>query len=110
MPDEQWYALESGQQRGPFSRAELTSRLGDGAPIALVWRDGMTGWVPPQDVAELAGWEDDETAPPSFAEAFLAVARSYGAPLHTSGRTHRFETAQADLSVRVSCGPVTPPP
>ena len=103
MPDEQWYALESGQQRGPFSRAELTSRLGDGAPIALVWRDGMTGWVPPQDVAELAGWEDDETAPPSFAEAFLAVARSYGAPLHTSGRTHRFETAQADLSVRVSC-------
>jgi GYF domain 2 len=103
MSDEQWYALESGQQRGPFSRSELANRLADGAPVALVWRDGMTGWVPPQDVAELAGWEDDEPAPPAFEEAFRAVARAYGATVHTSGRSHRFETMQADLTVRVSC-------
>jgi hypothetical protein len=59
MPDEQWYALESGQQRGPFSRAEIQPAPGRRA-VALVWRDGMTGWAPPQDVAELEPWEAEE--------------------------------------------------
>ena len=63
MPDAQWYALESGQQRGPFTRGQLVARLGDGAPVALVWREGMTVWAPPQDVAELEAWEADEAAP-----------------------------------------------
>src|SRR5688572_19472058 len=102
MPDEQWYALESGQQRGPFSRAELATRLGAGAPVALVWRDGMTGWAPPQDVAELGG-PVAPAPPPSFVAAFREIARSYGATVVVDDDTHRFDTTQADLTVRVSC-------
>jgi hypothetical protein len=103
MSDEQWYALEGGRQHGPFTRAQLVARLGDGAPIALVWREGLTGWVPPQDVAELEAWEADEGAAPSFEAAFRLVARAYGAPVHATGTTFHFETKQADLTVRVSC-------
>jgi hypothetical protein len=102
MPDEQWYALESGEQRGPFTRAALTARIGAGAPVALVWRDGMTGWAPPRDVAELGLRHPVRAVPPSFVDAFRAVAQSYGAAVQSDGDTHRFDTSQADLVVRVS--------
>ena len=36
MPDEQWYALESGEQRGPFTLAALTARIGAGAPVTPI--------------------------------------------------------------------------
>lgn len=104
MADEQWYALESGEQRGPFTRPALAARIAAGAPVALVWRDGMTGWAPPRDVAELKDGKPDQAASPSFVDAFRAIARSYGASVHTEGDTHHFfETRQADLVVRVSC-------
>lgn len=104
LPDDKWYALEGGQQRGPFSRAQLAARIGDGAPVALVWRDGMTGWVPPQDVAELEAWDGDEAGTPSFADAFRAVARAYGAAVRSpSELLHEFDTSQADLTVRLTC-------
>jgi peptidoglycan/xylan/chitin deacetylase (PgdA/CDA1 family) len=104
MPDEQWYALESGEQRGPFTRAALTARIGAGAPVALVWRDGMTGWVPPQDVGVLEEWAADDAAPLSVTDAFRAVARSYGAAVRsTSECLHELDTRQGDLTVRLTC-------
>jgi hypothetical protein len=108
MPDEQWYALESGQQRGPFTRAQLVARLGDGAPIALVWREGMTGWAPPRDVPEI-GVSPAAPAPRSFVEPFRAIAWSYGAPVVVEDDTHHFDTTQADLTVRVTCSDVDDP-
>jgi hypothetical protein len=60
MPDERWFVMESGEQRGPFTRAQVLTRLRDGALVALVRRDGMTAWAPPQDVAELEPWEGEE--------------------------------------------------
>lgn len=104
MSDErQWYALESGERRGPFTRAELAVRMEAGAPVALVWRQGMTGWAPPRDVAELGAQHPVAAAPLSFVDAFRAAAQSYGAAVHSDGDTHRFDTSQADLVVRVSC-------
>lgn len=65
MPDERWHTLENGEHHGPFSRRELVARLVDGAPVALVQRDGSTAWTPPQDLTELEMLEVDE-APPSL--------------------------------------------
>ena len=104
MPDEQWYAIESGEQRGPFTRGQLGARLGDGAPVALVWREGMTGWAPPRDVAELRAAAAVSGA--RLPRSSTPSARSRGPTARrcrASGDTHHFDTMQADLTVRVSC-------
>jgi hypothetical protein len=64
----------------------------------------MTCWAPPQDVAELEEWAPDDAPPASVADAFRAVARSYGATVRTTGELHHeFDTSQADLTVRLTC-------
>lgn len=53
-----WYQVENGQQRGPFSDAELAGRVAAGVagPETLVWRDGMASWTPLRVAApELVG-------------------------------------------------------
>lgn len=49
----QFFFVDGGQQRGPFSPAQL--RAAGVRPDTLVWREGMTEWVRADSVSELAG-------------------------------------------------------
>jgi hypothetical protein len=53
----QWYYSKNGVQLGPVGVAELRAKLATGevAPSELVWRDGMSDWVPASLVPELMG-------------------------------------------------------
>jgi membrane protease subunit (stomatin/prohibitin family) len=59
----QWYVGENGQQVGPLSPAEVTSRPGI-TPDTLVWKAGMAGWTRLGDVPELSS-----AAPPPLPPA-----------------------------------------
>ncbi len=50
-----FHVAEAGAAAGPFPLAELEARARDGRLTAatLVWRDGMAGWQPAGEVAEL---------------------------------------------------------
>jgi membrane protease subunit (stomatin/prohibitin family) len=53
----QWYAGLNGQQAGPFDENTFKSMIQSGKITAetVVWKQGMSGWVPAGTVAELAG-------------------------------------------------------
>ncbi|WP_241777784.1 SPFH domain-containing protein [Streptomyces sp. CT34] len=52
----QWHVAVDGQQQGPYDHATFTGHISSGAVRAgmLVWRDGMAGWQPVENVPELA--------------------------------------------------------
>jgi membrane protease subunit (stomatin/prohibitin family) len=52
----QWYAGIGGQQQGPFDLNALAAQVRGGAitPATLVWKQGLSQWVPAQQVPELA--------------------------------------------------------
>ncbi|MCX7429254.1 MAG: DUF4339 domain-containing protein [Planctomycetia bacterium] len=54
-----WYLARGGktQQEGPFSLAALKEQVASGslAPNDLAWREGLTGWMPAQEVPGLFG-------------------------------------------------------
>ena len=52
----QWYYSKNGTQLGPVEENELRSKIASGevSPADLVWRDGMTDWLPSARVPELA--------------------------------------------------------
>ncbi|MEV4071181.1 SPFH domain-containing protein [Nonomuraea fuscirosea] len=59
--NERWFIGVNGEQRGPFGAAELP---GNGlTPESLVWKTGMSQWLPARDVPELAAHLRD-TPPP----------------------------------------------
>ena len=51
----QWYYSKNGTQLGPVEEADLRSKLTAGEVSAndLVWREGMTDWLPAARVPEL---------------------------------------------------------
>lgn len=53
---EQWYLGVNGQQQGPYDRAGLAAQVAAGNLTAttLVWKAGMAGWTPAQQVPEVA--------------------------------------------------------
>lgn len=55
-PQEQWFAGIDGQQIGPLTKAELSSRLTSGSYAAdtLVWCAGMAGWEAASTVPALS--------------------------------------------------------
>lgn len=73
----EWHYSKNGIQLGPVSREELLQKKqsGEVLPSDLVWKQGMAGWAPLGQVAELAGG-----AP--------AVAPSY-TPLSGPGMTEK---------------------
>jgi hypothetical protein len=52
----QWYYSKNGTQLGPVEEGELRAKIGAGEvlPTDLVWREGMTDWLPMARVSELA--------------------------------------------------------
>ncbi len=51
----QWYYSKAGAQHGPIPEAELRAKLaaGEVAATDLVWKDGMTDWIPSSQVEAL---------------------------------------------------------
>lgn len=51
-----WHIAESGETRGPYSKAAMGRMAADGAlqRETLVWTAGQDGWMPAEDVQELA--------------------------------------------------------
>jgi uncharacterized protein len=61
-----WYYVEEGQQTGPVSEEDAqawyrSGRIGD---ATLVWREGMTDWVPAGSLPFFASLRTSTTAPP----------------------------------------------
>lgn len=52
----QWYYSKNGTQLGPISEGDLRSKLASGeiSFMDLVWKEGMTDWLPAAKVAALA--------------------------------------------------------
>lgn len=52
----QWYYSKNGTQLGPITGDELRTKIGSGevSPVDLVWREGMSDWLPSAKVPELA--------------------------------------------------------
>ena len=52
----QWYYSKNGVQLGPVEETELRAKLGNGeiAGTDMVWREGMTDWLPAARVPDLA--------------------------------------------------------
>ena len=50
-----WYFVKDGQRNGPIGREELDARIAEGAVDGdtLVWRVGMSAWLPAGTVPEL---------------------------------------------------------
>lgn len=61
-----WYYSEQGQQKGPVSESELQSLVSNGTvqPSDLIWREGMTDWLPVGQVPEISG-SAPAAAPPA---------------------------------------------
>jgi membrane protease subunit (stomatin/prohibitin family) len=53
---DQWFIGAGGQQQGPFDQAGLAGQARTGALSrgTLVWKSGMAGWIPAEQVPELA--------------------------------------------------------
>jgi len=51
-----WHIAENGETDGPFSRADMGRMARDGrlSRETMVWTPGQDGWLPAEDVAELA--------------------------------------------------------
>ena len=92
MSDGGWYYLENDQQKGPLRRDELLGEVGRRLPRSVpVWREGMTGWLPANEVSELAALlsrpairPDDD---PRSLNPFTLLRRSF----RWSGRFSRME-------------------
>lgn len=53
-----YFAAIGGVQSGPFPLSDLQARIRAGqiTPQTLVWKEGMAGWLPAGQVAELTAW------------------------------------------------------
>ena len=69
VPIVKYYAVQDGEQAGPFTLDEIGALAADGKLDAetLVWKDGMSGWEPAGGVSELAdvlGFKGESAPPP----------------------------------------------
>jgi GYF domain 2 len=53
----QWFVGVGGVQQGPYDPAALSGLVGAGTLTreTLVWKDGMSGWLPAAQVPEVGG-------------------------------------------------------
>jgi uncharacterized membrane protein len=60
-----WHYMKNGAQNGPATVDEVRSLLSSGAlpGDALVWREGLAGWVPANSLAEFSGAAPAAAAP-----------------------------------------------
>ena len=63
---EQWHYARAGKQSGPVSAAELKQLASSGhlSPTDMVWKEGMSSWVPAEKVKRLFTTPHPVAAPP----------------------------------------------
>src|ERR1700730_5635838 len=68
MSNRSWFYASEGQQKGPFSEAQLQDLIARGTVRAdtLVWTEGMAGW---QKTAEIPGLVPGGSGPPAIPQA-----------------------------------------
>ena len=54
MQAREWFYVEAGVQRGPYTAAEVAEVVRRLGPSTLVWRAGLEEWVRAEAVPELA--------------------------------------------------------
>lgn len=66
-----WYFVEGSERRGPIDEAALAQQLQSGALPAdtLVWRDGMSDWLPASQISELSAGTAGYAEPAAVAAA-----------------------------------------
>lgn len=54
--NDDWYYAQNNERKGPVSFTTLKAMAADGwlAPDDLVWRQGMSGWIPARDADGLS--------------------------------------------------------
>lgn len=79
----QWYYSNNGAQTGPVSAEDLKLMLADGRVRStdMVWREGMTDWVPASSVGELAVSAAPSASPIQTAPLLGAAAAPYQPPV-----------------------------
>lgn len=85
----QWYYSKNGTQLGPVGEGELRSKIASGevSPTDLVWKEGMTDWLPSARVTEFAvaaSPSSDATPPAPPSSAGAPVPSPYSSPLQPS--------------------------
>jgi uncharacterized RDD family membrane protein YckC len=72
----QWYYASNGQRQGPLSEVEFDQRVKDGTVTAdtLVWRAGMSAWLPYAQVASPGGIPSPAPALPGEETEVCAVS------------------------------------
>jgi hypothetical protein len=96
MSSAEWYYAHAGQQSGPISAADLKmlAVIGQLAPEDLVWRDGMSEWIPARKVRGLFG---GEAAAQAAAAATTAPAAA-PTPAAFEPSTAVYERSREDVS------------
>lgn len=84
----QWYYSKNGTQLGPVEEGELRAKIASGeiSSADLVWREGMTDWLPSAKVPELAGVAAATApayAPPAPPTSGVAGGSPYTPPVAT---------------------------
>jgi|AntRauTorcE11897_2_1112592.scaffolds.fasta_scaffold99110_1 hypothetical protein len=74
-----WYYSKNGEQKGPISREELSAMKSSGEVITtdLVWKEGMSDWLPLGQVDEFGGGGPPLTSTASVENTPLVQPQSY---------------------------------
>jgi hypothetical protein len=89
IPSAEWYVVSSTaqgpQRQGPMPLPQLQQLAANRqlAPETLVWKEGMTEWVPAGSVRELFGSNPFGASPPSYGPAYPRPG--YTPPASNSG-------------------------
>ena len=77
-----WYYSLNDQQAGPISQVELAQMLNETLPSdTIVWQDGMSEWLPAQDVEAFRNIEASSYAVPnSTADQNMQLSGTEGIP------------------------------
>ena len=56
MAERSWFYASNGQQQGPIPEAQFRDLIARGSvtPETLVWSEGMSGWLPAEQVPDVA--------------------------------------------------------
>ncbi len=82
----QWYYSKNSTQLGPVSDAEFRGKLANGEIGAadMVWREGMSDWLPVSSVPELAAIISSQR-PPLAGQQTVHRQSPYQTPMATGG-------------------------
>lgn len=108
-----WFYESNGRQEGPVSEEVLRTKLGSTeiSPANLVWREGMDGWKPAGEVAELnPGSGSKGPAVSENAEAPPASSSGPAAPIPHGGSQPSPYVAPAQPQGEPMQSYVVPPP